>query len=61
MIPPDNCEWNPSENRAAYDIDDHYLNTPARVIVGADGQWRLCESCAALPRFKRFRKRVPIR
>jgi hypothetical protein len=33
----------------------------ATVSVGANGQWHLCESCAALPYSKRFRKRMPLR
>lgn len=34
---------------------------PAAVIVGADGQWRLCSECAALPAFDRFKRRKAIR
>lgn len=52
----DPCEWNPEENRAAFENECH---DHATVIVGADGDWRLCEKCAALPEFKRFRKRRP--
>ena len=53
----DPCEWSPRDGRAAYADEVH---AKADVIVGADGQWRLCESCAALPHFKRFRTRRPI-
>ena len=56
----DGCEWDPEKSRPATDADEHYRTTPARVIVGADGQWRLCTECAALPHFKRFKKRTEI-
>lgn len=57
----DGCEWNPGADRAASsDSDEHYRTTAAEVIVGANGQWRLCASCAALPQFKRFRVRRKI-
>jgi len=50
-------EYNPEEKRAAYSDEIH---APAEVIVGAGGKWRLCKKCAALPEFKKFRKRIPI-
>lgn len=57
----DGCEWRPDEDRPAYDSDDHSKGNPAEVIVGANGQWRLCASCARLPAFKRFRVVRPVR
>lgn len=43
------CEYDPGcENEAT-------------MSVGANGQWRLCDICAALPQFARFRKRKPLR
>lgn len=51
------CEWNPREDRPAFVDDDDELHGEATVIVGADGKWHLCESCARLPRFARHRKR----
>ncbi len=56
----DGCEWNPEGSRPAYDGDAHHREAPATVIVGADGQWRLCTSCARLPVFARFRVRKAI-
>lgn len=56
----DGCEWNPERNRSATDADEHYLSTPAQVIVGANGQWRLCLDCAALSHFARFKVRKAI-
>lgn len=58
LHPVDPCEWNPSEGRAAYDDETH---ANADLVVGANGQWRLCRACAALPRFARFRRRVPVK
>lgn len=52
------CEWNPAENREAFPDENH---APATVLVGADGQYRLCAECAALPRFKRLKTRKAIR
>ena len=55
------CEWNPERNEPAQEyrrVDGSILhlgcNNEAELSVGANGQWHLCRSCAALPRFKRF-------
>lgn len=56
----DGCEWSPERGGPAYTTDEHHWTTPATMIVGANGKWRLCSSCAALPAFKRHRKRKPI-
>lgn len=32
----------------------------AVVRVGSNGQWHLCETCAALPEYKRYKNRAPI-
>lgn len=53
----DPCEYNPNEHRACYENEVH---APAEWIVGANGKWRLCSKCAALPEFKRFRVRRKI-
>lgn len=53
----DPCEYNPDEKRPAWDYEVH---DEAEVIVGHNGKWRLCLKCAALPEFKRFRKRKLI-
>lgn len=55
------CEWDPERNDLAFGTDHHHQTSPATMIVGANGQFRLCDSCAALPRFKRFRVRKPVR
>ena len=58
---PEICEWAPAPNRAADGgIDPHACRNPATVCVGADGRWHLCETCAALPWFKRLKK-TPLR
>lgn len=56
----DGCEWSPKHGRATFDNERHHLTCRATTIVGAKGQWRLCDSCAALPAFKRFTVRRPI-
>lgn len=56
----DGCEWDPEGDRPARYDDDHNRTTRADLIVGANGKWRLCSGCAALPRFRRYRKRKPI-
>lgn len=58
----DGCEWSPTRGEACYDNDPHWLDDEIKAewIVGAGGKWRLCSSCAALPEFKRFRKRKRI-
>lgn len=53
----DGCEWCPEEDRAALNNDKHWRTTPARVIVGLKGQWRLCLKCSRLRRFKQYRIR----
>lgn len=53
----DPCEWNPQAARAAFESEVH---ARADLIVGSNGKWRLCYSCAALPEFKRYTKRKEI-
>jgi hypothetical protein len=55
----DLCEWDPARSCAAELNNEH--QEPAALIVGANGEWRLCAQCAALPRFRRFRVRRVIR
>ena len=52
------CEWNPAENRPAYESDTSHGEAIWR--VGVDSKWLLCERCAALPAFARYRKRVRL-
>lgn len=51
------CEWNSEKGRAAY---DHEVHAEANIIVGANGQWRLCVECAKLSNFVRYRVRKMI-
>lgn len=51
---PEQCEWNPTLNAAA--SSDDAPHGDAVWCVGAQGQWHLCDSCAQLPRFARFKK-----
>ena len=55
------CEYNAKEKRGSYTgSDPGACDRIARVNVGSDGKWHLCEQCAALPEFKRFRSREPL-
>lgn len=55
------CEWNPVDGREAQIGDDPgACRRIARVYLGANGAWHLCEKCAALPNFKRFKAREPL-
>lgn len=50
------CEYDPETGDAAE--EGAGCDRPAVVVVGAMGQWHLCEQCAALPAFRRYRSRV---
>jgi hypothetical protein len=52
------CEWNPTSNREANTRDA--LHGPATVLVGKNGEWRLCEACAKLPRFDTYKRRMAL-
>lgn len=51
------CEWNPVEQRAAY---EHEVHGKAEFIIGARGKWRVCGKCAQDPHFAKFKKRKKI-
>ncbi len=54
----DHCEWNPDSNCAAWATDAHHRATLATVSVGRGvGNFHVCDSCASLPRFARFKRR----
>lgn len=63
-IPPyEMCEWDPVHNKPAEGkkkngvwVIFHGCCNPATFVIGANGKWHLCEWCAALPAFKKFRK-----
>lgn len=54
----DPCEYEPTARRAAYEDEAH---ADAEVIVGANGEWRLCAKCASLPEFAKFKVRRAIK
>ena len=47
------CEWWPAEDVPATTVPGEGCDNRAVLLVGANGTWRLCEACAALPRFAR--------
>lgn len=50
------CEWDPARDAPALG-DGTGCPNEATISVGAAGEWHLCERCASLPRFGRFRVR----
>ncbi len=58
LLAADPCFWNPKEGRAAW---DHEVHAAAELIIGREGKWRLCRSCAELEAFSRFKVRREIR
>lgn len=68
FAPPgaERCEWDPDRNAPALEIDGHpelgYSGCPNRATLSVGiYNWHLCARCAALPFFKRLRKRMPLR
>lgn len=55
----DPCFWHPAEERPCTNADPWHAD--ADLIVGANGHWRLCRTCAALHRFNRYRVRRAVR
>lgn len=55
------CEWDPARERPALDDPRQGCLNEATVCVGRDGLWHLCESCADLPYFKRYKRREALR
>ena len=53
------CEWNPDANREAMTDDEWHAD--AALSVGRNPNWHLCEGCAALPRFNKFKRRIPLK
>jgi hypothetical protein len=51
------CEYNPVEKRACF---EHEVHANADCIIGHNGHWRLCDSCANLSEFKKFKIRKKI-
>ena len=54
------CEWNPTLQKPAVTGNEPTdCKNEARVSIGAKASdnWHLCESCAALPAFKKYRHR----
>jgi len=56
------CEWNPKFGGPSSDpIAWGDCENQATVCLGRTTSWHLCDSCAALPEFKRFKVRVALR
>ena len=50
------CDWDPKRDIPAWGDDG--CKNPAVWSVGVKENWHLCETCAALPQFKKFRNRI---
>lgn len=59
VLAPDRCEWDPAAGAPAEDSTKGCPNR-ATQIVGADGDLRACDSCAAAPELRRRRTRKAI-
>jgi hypothetical protein len=57
--PFERCEWNPTRNRLTWSNENDCPNR-ATVCLGHNPSYHLCDSCASLPRFKRYRKRTSL-
>lgn len=67
------CEYDPEKKAPATAIlnsngfggvDLEWLSgceNEATISLGSDGKWHLCDSCAALPEFKKYRKRTALK
>lgn len=57
------CEWDPVRNEPAGAVAtaECGCRNKATVRVGAKGEWHLCASCARLPRFNKYKVRVPYK
>jgi len=66
-IPKNPCDWNPDKNEPSAYITGGYGPTngcqnEATQRVGSVKVWHLCDNCAALPAFKKYRSiaKLPI-
>jgi len=51
------CEWWPERDAPATSVSGEGCANPATVSVGTRESWHLCGACAALPRFRRMKRR----
>lgn len=52
------CDWDPEKNAEAYSGEG--CPNEAVLSVGSKDDWWLCEECAALPAFSRYKRREPL-
>lgn len=56
------CEYNPIMLTLSHDPPaEGDCPNDATLCVGAYGEWHLCDSCAKLEEFKRFKSRAPLK
>lgn len=55
------CEFNPTTGEPSSDpANPGDCRNEAAFSVGHDGQWHVCADCAALPFFRKYRKRTRL-
>lgn len=59
------CEWNPTDDKPAEHVPGIEgsrvgCTNEATVSIGSKVNWHLCDGCAGLPRFNKYRKRVKL-
>lgn len=55
------CDWNPKYSVVSGVTSDGACKNPAEISIGRYGIYHLCESCAKLPKFKRFKVRHSLK
>lgn len=55
------CEYNPETKSPACDPPlPGDCKNEATTVLGAKGHWHVCNLCASLPEFRKFRSRMPV-
>lgn len=52
------CEWNPTLGKPATSEDE--IHARATLCVGVKESWHLCDDCAKLPYFNKYRSRIAL-
>lgn len=56
------CEYNPVLKQPSWEPPlPTDCRNDATLSVGANGQWHVCDACAALPEFAKYRRRKPLK
>jgi hypothetical protein len=58
--PTEQCDWDPQNDQPAVSDGSGCQNQATTSVGGGMDNWHLCDPCAALPRFKKYRRRVAL-